>query len=242
MNEHAWKQLNNLFIVACHAVYVAENFDDPFADSSWYLLDYQDGEPPLYLEHIRQGVEIAHEDSDSLLIFSGGQTRFEAGPRSEAQSYWAIAEHFGWWEHRDVRLRSTTEEYARDSFENLLFGICRFRECVGKCPDRITVLSWGFKADRFDFHRGAIRFPEERFTFLGVNDPPNVEKAIQRDMKSAVEPFMKDPYGCGEFLSAKRRERNPFKRQHGYAFSCPELEELLRHQGPELYQVRLPWD
>jgi hypothetical protein len=29
-------------------------------------------------------------------LFSGGETRKDAGPRSEAQSYWAIAESKGW--------------------------------------------------------------------------------------------------------------------------------------------------
>jgi hypothetical protein len=41
-------------------------------------------------------VELAARDQDALLLFSGGETRKDAGPRSEAQSYWAIAESKGW--------------------------------------------------------------------------------------------------------------------------------------------------
>lgn len=39
---------------------------------------------------------IAARDEGALLLFSGGETRKDAGPRSEAQSYWAIAESKGW--------------------------------------------------------------------------------------------------------------------------------------------------
>lgn len=38
-----------------------------------------------------------------------------------------------------VRGRALTEEHARDSFENLLFSICRFRELTGHYPVNITV-------------------------------------------------------------------------------------------------------
>jgi len=41
-------------------------------------------------------VGIAARDEGALLLFSGGETRRDAGPRSEAQSYWAIAESKGW--------------------------------------------------------------------------------------------------------------------------------------------------
>lgn len=43
-----------------------------------------------------------------------------------------------------VRDRALTEEHARDSFENLLFSICRFRELTGSYPHNITVCPLGF--------------------------------------------------------------------------------------------------
>lgn len=39
----------------------------------------------------------------------------------------------------NVRWRALTEEHARDSFENLLFSVCRFRELTGMYPYNITV-------------------------------------------------------------------------------------------------------
>jgi hypothetical protein len=54
------------------------------------------GQAATFLAHIKEGVEIAARDQDALLLFSGGGTRKDAGPRSEAHSYWAIAESKGW--------------------------------------------------------------------------------------------------------------------------------------------------
>jgi hypothetical protein len=54
------------------------------------------GQAATFLAHIREGVEIAARDENALLLFSGRETRTDAGPRSEAQSYWAIAESKDW--------------------------------------------------------------------------------------------------------------------------------------------------
>ena len=211
------------------------------SDSSWFLEEFQRGEPPFYAEHIFRGVELADSDRKSLLIFSGGQTRYEAGPRSEAQSYWMIADHFKWWFRTNVKLRATTEEFARDSFENLLFGICRFKECVGKYPEQITVVSWAFKRGRFELHRQAIRFPKNKFVFEGINNPVDLEGAIKGEEKNGIGPFSEDPYGSTDPLASKRKKRNPFNRQHGYTISCPELRDLLNYPGPDIYKGNLPW-
>ncbi|KAF9589408.1 hypothetical protein IFM89_023684 [Coptis chinensis] len=43
-----------------------------------------------------EGVDIVSKDEEALLLFSGGETRKDAGPRSEAQSYWAVVESKDW--------------------------------------------------------------------------------------------------------------------------------------------------
>lgn len=101
------------------------------------------------LQHIQRGVAIAASDNASLLVFSGGETRAAAGPRSEASSYWEAADALGWYGRPAVRGRSLLEVHARDSFENLLFSLCRFREASGRYPSRVTVVSFGFKRRRF---------------------------------------------------------------------------------------------
>ena len=251
VNQH-WQDLDNLIIVAGHAVYVADNFDNPIKDDNWFLQSFQKGEPPFYIEHILNGVNLAVEDSKSLLVFSGGQTRFEAGPKSEATSYWMIADHFNWWYRTSVKLRTTTEEFARDSFENLLFGICRFYEACGKYPKKISVVSWAFKEKRFKLHADSIRF--ENLDFRGVNNPQDLDSANKGEEK-AIKDFLADPYGTRRnnkeekdannkiisYLGDKRYDRNPFNRQHHYKDSCEALKNLLEYVGIDQYNKTLPW-
>jgi len=242
LQKQHWEDLNTLILVAGHAVYIGDNFEDPSSDDNWFLQSFQLGEPPFYIEHIKYGVDRASSESRALLVFSGGQTRFEAGPRSEAQSYWMIADHFSWWHRPSVRLRATTEEFARDSFENLLFSICRFKECTGHYPEFIEVVSWAFKHERFELHRNAIKWPANCYKFHGVNNPVDLDGAMKGEAK-AVAAFKEDPYGTEGQLAKKRTERNPFNRWPPYSVSCQELVNLLNHKtadGKE-FRGKLPW-
>lgn len=254
MANAAWRELENLIIVAGHAIYVASNFNHPEADSSWFLQDFQKGEARFYIEHIDRGVDLAATEPTSLLVFSGGQTRVEAGARSEATGYWLLAEHVLQWKGTNVRERATTEEYARDSFENLLFSICRFYECTQRYPRRVTVVSWRFKRERFELHRKAIRLSENHFAFEGVNDPaPDRLEGSLRGERIAVVQFTEDPYGVRlappdappaertKYLGEKRKDRNPFNRLHPYSSSCPGLAALLEHRTTTYFNGWLPW-
>ena len=62
-----------------------------WSDTSGAPLDPA-GEAQSFVNHIELGVQHASEDPDALLLFSGGQTRQAAGPRSEGLSYWVVAE------------------------------------------------------------------------------------------------------------------------------------------------------
>jgi hypothetical protein len=141
-------------------------------------------------------------------------------------SYWLVAEALDWFEHGPVRERAITEDFARDSFENLLFGLCRFKEYTGAYPERLTMLSWAFKEERFHLHREACGWPRARYAFLGPNDPPQREQALAGEAL-ARDLYRDDPYGRGERFRLRREERNPFRRRHGYLESCPELRPLL---------------
>ena len=67
-------------------------------------------------------------------------------------------------------MRATTENYALDSYQNLLFSISRFHEYTGRFPENITIIGYGFKRDRFvDLHRAAIRWPLDRFQYIGID-------------------------------------------------------------------------
>ena len=84
------------------------------------MLDYQKGKglPQAIVAHIQTGIDQAAQDADSLLIFSGGETRAVTGPFTEGSSYFRVADALQLWQ-TNVRARSVTEEFATDSFENL---------------------------------------------------------------------------------------------------------------------------
>jgi hypothetical protein len=211
----------NLILVPGHAI--VRDFTNLESDESWFLLDFQKGEAPKYLGHIETAIHLAAADPNSLLIFSGGPTRLEAGPRSEALSYWLAADHLHWFGHSHVSSRAHLEDFARDSFENLLFGICRFRELTGHAPHHVTVIGWEFKRQRFeDLHRPAIHWPRERFTYIGANNPDSLAQALASEAL-AREKYQADPYSTSEEFRRKKAARNPFRRRHGYARSCPDL-------------------
>lgn len=91
-------KLENLVMVAGHSVYVSSSCEKVEKEDSWVLESYQKhpGQAATFISHIKEGIEIAAMDDAALLLFSGGETRKNAGPRSEAQSYWAVAESKGW--------------------------------------------------------------------------------------------------------------------------------------------------
>lgn len=243
----------------------------PYEDSTWFLYDYQQnrGLPNAIIRHIQAGIKLALADPNALLVFSGGQTRAITGPESESASYYRVSDTLKLWKGRDVfrndnsdinddattdtttttvRARTTSEDFATDSFENFMFSICRFREITGRYPDNISVVSFTFKQERFEtLHANALRWPIDHFHYVGI-DPPastgfDLAVSTEGEKNNSLLPFMTDPYGChSDILQQKRKERNPFSRLAPYKLTCPEMKTVLKWCGPELIpEEDLPW-
>ena len=166
--------------------------------------------------------------------------------------------------------RATVEEFALDSFENVLFSIIRFFEYASRWPDRITVVvrpsvrshclmrqGFGFKRLRYEtVHRVALRWGGD-FEYVGIDKSVTLSRRTA-DLRSenedgsslagertyGLEPFQRDPMGCHDLLLSKRRSRNPFRRIHPYHTSAPELAPFLEwcpDDYTSLYPGRLPW-
>ncbi|KAI3733101.1 hypothetical protein L1987_64319 [Smallanthus sonchifolius] len=141
-----------------------------------------------------------------------------------------------------VRWKALTEEYARDSFENLLFSVCRFRELTGSYPQNITVVGYDFKKERFvNLHRSAIRFPETRFLYSGTPAATTSKEAALKGEALVRTQFQHDPYACLGSLHRKKIGRDPFHRSIPYPNGCPEIEGLFTYCGASLYTGSLPW-
>ena len=94
-----WRRSTHLVLVAGHAVFTgaSRSASSIRSEGSWHLETFQRGQLATMLQHIQRGVAIAASDNASLLVFSGGETRAAAGPRSEASSYWEAADALGWY-------------------------------------------------------------------------------------------------------------------------------------------------
>jgi hypothetical protein len=241
--------LKDLIMVAGHAIYLGSDLTKIESDEGWILEPYQKGgQVKTFLKHIQTGMEMAKANPLSLLVYSGGETRIGAGAMSEAQSYYWIAQKLFSGNDQDTTSlipfeRATTEEHAKDSLENLLFSLCRFKEMTGKYPKNYTVIGFEFKKKRFtEIHRYSIRFPLERFNYIGIDSD---DSPMKGESSNSYGPFQEDLYGCHGSLSEKKKNRNPFRQHHGYRSSCPELSILMSYcpkDRTKLYSGHLPWD
>jgi len=106
---------------------------------------------------------------------------------TEAQSYLRLALSSNTFTSKeDISTRLTTEDFALDSFQNLLFSIGRFKEYTGRYPYQISVVGYEFKKLRFEnLHRAAIRWPENKFSYYGIDpdDSENLREAIEGEVR-----------------------------------------------------------
>ncbi|WVW78758.1 hypothetical protein I302_100719 [Kwoniella bestiolae CBS 10118] len=244
-----YSELNHLIMVPGHAIWLGHDADKVNENDDWILEPMQKGgSVRTYVKHIQRGVEELKRDNNALLIFSGGATRLPPSPPlPEAISYHNLAHALDLLPSTPIspsdgeskaplslNLRAATEEYALDSYENLLFSIARFKEVTDRYPERITVVGYGMKERRFtNLHRSALAFPLQNFTYIGINDDlPDLSKHYAGELKFGFKPFLNSPTGCHPPLSTKKLLRNPYIKYHPYHTSNPELLELFEWCPP----------
>ncbi|KAL8831583.1 MAG: hypothetical protein Q9191_000792 [Dirinaria sp. TL-2023a] len=216
--------INHLIIVCCHAICLP----GPGKGSiplEWLIEDFQDpGETATFVQHIKTGLQKLSENRNSLLVFSGGPTKKDRTELSEAASYFALTDRNNvQWAARaneyyqiplaepEVSSHIVTEDAAVDSYQNLLFSILRYYTILRRWPKHITLISHDFKKRRFiELHCRAIRWPLDRFTFVGIDPPEDVVPRLDLDIGEENKGFgswQKDPYAAQLFLQDKREDR-----------------------------------
>jgi hypothetical protein len=146
----------------------------------------------------------------AYLVFSGGVTR-EGSALSEAESMFNVAEAGAWWKASEVRSRCLMEQNARDSLQNLVFGLAEIRRSTGMWPQELIAVGYAFKRARYELHASTLGI--RNFTYVGVNDPhPDVlpYSIVGEYLKLQQAKF--DPLLRSAEWRAQRESRNPLKR------------------------------
>lgn len=98
------------------------------------------------------------------------------------------------------------EDYALDSYQNLLFSVARFHEVVNgpyRWPEKITVVGFEMKRRRFEeLHRRAIRWPTSKFEYVGVDVVGEAARA--EGWKGEVSSHSVRIISCSEAFSRRR--------------------------------------
>lgn len=235
-NINSNDKMNKLIIIPCHSIWL-NGPTGGLDQQEWLLALFQmEGQDHLcFREHIKLGFEELRKDDQSLLVISGGCTKEQAGRVSEASSYELLAKSIVEDSRSDLWNRVILEEFARDSFENVLFLICKFYETKKIYPEQVTIVGFEFKRDRFvNCHlSGALGYPEKSVTYIGNSPaPPSsantyFEELLKSEYNHAVKHFQHDLYGTREPLLGKKKSRNPFGLYHSYGETNPDLREFL---------------
>ena len=240
-------EVRELVIVPGRAVYVGSNFILAKDDSNWVMdsdSGVLEGQAKTLTEHMETGMKEVANNPNAMLLFSGGKTCRSAGALSQASSYWHVCKALDWFGvDAEVRARVFTEEYARDSFENLFFSVNRFYELTQRFPEKITIVGSRERRQRFEkLHLEAIAYPEANFTY--VETVALDEKKIETEEANMLAAFQRDPYGCRGKLAENRLARDPFNDGIPYSTNVKVLSGLWVHVNtcpPHIFNGLLPW-
>lgn len=224
MKNSSTESPKRLLILCCHCVYHEGNIYSEFPEDK-----------PVYEQHLRESIRALQEGHYDVLIVSGGFTKGELG-KSEARGMldWA----------KDLNLNTAgvlLEEYARDSFENVLFSMCRFFQEYKQFPRSVGVCSWKSKKRRFEIIADALRLPN--YSFLGIGEKEEIDEREAKLLDIVID----DPLHCKPSLAYVRRKRDPWNKGNPYAeineFSDMfSILDLMEGKGVTDHRlVNFPW-
>lgn len=203
--------LSNLIILPCHSIFAPElnenkpNYDpiEAIEDSNNWLLEsfqLETNDHLSFFKHIELAFnELHHNIHNSVLIISGGFTKDKI-EKSESLSYYEVAKQSGLTKNPYFSFGTNIllEEFARDSYENILYSLARFYKKYNKFPRTITIIGFGFKKERFlSSHLTTLGYYylpilSNNNNELNLNDLPNTKHVKYISAGPILPPKSKD--------------------------------------------------
>jgi len=223
------RKRKKLLILHCYGVYHRGVFH---ADYPEYVR--------IYEQQLRESFRLLNDGSYDILVISGGYTKPET-EKSEARGMLDWADELELPRQKGALL---LEEYAKDSFENLLFSICRFFQFFGEFPEVVHSCTWKFNAERFGILARQIFLP--RFQVIPVGRRVGEEDISRKWAKLAEEdPFYTKQKGS----KTKYQGRDPWRKGCPYGQINEDFRRLfeklaelkLKGENPEKAKDLFPW-
>ncbi|CDK25765.1 unnamed protein product [Kuraishia capsulata CBS 1993] len=229
----------HLIMVPCHGIWDSKVYSSANpkpakageAVNEWHLASFQipTKDNISFIEHAKIAIDEFKKDKDnSVLVFSGGFTK--AGvEQSESRSYFELSRALGLLDTEDEHAGVECEEYARDSYENVLFSLLKFRKTTGSFPTKYTIVGFEFKRHRFiEQHLKVLQFTNvnyltygpvfpDDYDYSGYSSVQEAQDAFFKDLEGsedrfAVQPFNEFRFGQGGSVLKKRLSRDPYSR------------------------------
>lgn len=251
-----YRHATTMIMLPCHAIYKGHGSGRGLSD--WHMESFQkEGNDHLsWIKQIQRCVGLVRGAArkDSIVVISGGKTKKIAGNVSESLSYlnlllqnkemFMLLPHSGCCEDEQDEILGSIylEEYAKDSFENLLYSICRFKEITNRYPEKVVIVGYEFKRSRFvNLHAKAIdsQYYGE-IEYLGIDPVPPYasdsegyarffQDLEKNEYNNAISLFEKDPHGLEPPLLDKKKKRNPFNTIAPYAVTSETLLKSVNY-------------
>ena len=220
ISSESLDEMRKLILVPAQAVYVGRRYEQAKDPDAWKSpADWPEANElaELWAQHVAAAIHIADVKPATLVMFSGGTIAPEVED-SGGQGLFDLAVQAQWFGNIKVASRACREEYARDSFEHLLFGIERFQEITKKrqTPETIIVVGPAFQQAAFELHAQTIALRRlngiGRFELVyeGINDPPEPILSGRREREAQLlDEYHRHPLGDSQAIHDLRAGRDP---------------------------------
>jgi len=221
----------SLLVLCGHCVY------DKGLMYTEYQTDRSVNDRSVYVEQLSKSIKALQDGLFDMLILSGGYTKKQI-EKSEAQGM------LEWAQDLDMitdTKRIILEEFARDSFENILFSMCKFYESYNRFPGSITFCSWTPKERRFRVTADSLKI--STYSFWGIGENKELECAEEK----LLEIIITDPFYRRHELAAKRQFRDPWNKGIPYSNNkifgdmFETLSFMEKTEATDSSIVKLPW-